>query len=100
MPSRRAWCCSALALAWLALAAPLRAAESPALIAGVFEPPRPAPDFALAGSNGEALTLQRFRGKVVALAFGFTACPEVCPTTLATLAQARKKLGDKADRLQ
>ena len=37
---------------------------------------------------------------MVALAFGFTSCPEVCPTTLAVLAQARKKLGAKASELQ
>ena len=37
---------------------------------------------------------------MVALAFGFTSCPEVCPTTLAVLAQAREKLGPKASELQ
>jgi protein SCO1/2 len=36
--------------------------------------------------------LSRHRGKVVALAFGFTSCPDVCPVTLATLTEARKKL--------
>jgi protein SCO1 len=62
------------------------------LRAGTFDPPRAAPDFALAGSNGAPLRLSHFRGKVVVLAFGFTSCPEVCPTTLATLARARKAL--------
>lgn len=68
------------------------------LKAGVFEPPQPAPEFAIQGSDGSALNLARFKGKLVLLVFGFTRCPEVCPTTLATLAQARKELGaDAAD---
>ncbi|HTO70183.1 MAG TPA: SCO family protein [Myxococcota bacterium] len=87
-----------LALFACALAARAPAAEPAALRAGVFEPPRPAPDFALAGSDGRTLELARFRGKVVVLAFGFTSCPEVCPTTLATLAAARKQLGDARAR--
>ena len=68
------------------------AASTPELRAGVFDPPRAAPDFALKGSNGSELKLSRYRGKVVALGFGYTHCPSVCPTTLAFLAEARKKL--------
>ena len=68
------------------------AAES-RLKAGVFEPPRTAPDFTLQGSDGRELRLSRYRGKVVALEFGFTNCQFVCPTTLAALASARRKLG-------
>jgi protein SCO1 len=82
----------------VATAAP--AAPSPAFKAGVFEPPRQAPEFALRGSDGGELTLARFRGKVVLLSFGFTHCAAVCPTTLATLAQARRSLGAAADGLQ
>src|SRR5262245_43985209 len=66
------------------------AAEVAALRAGVFSPPRAAPDFSLRGSDGKELTLGRFRGKVVVLGFGFTSCPDVCPTTLGVLAQARR----------
>ncbi len=72
------------------------AADAPQLKAGVFSPPRQAPDFSLDGSDGRALNLRRFKGKVVLLGFGFTWCPSVCPTTLATLAQARRKLGSAA----
>ena len=46
------------------------------------------------------MSLERYRGKVVLLTFGFTNCAAVCPTTLATLAQARKKLGEAADAVQ
>lgn len=70
------------------------------LKAGVFSPPRLAPDFSLTGSNGSELKLSSYRGKVVVLAFGFTTCPDVCPVTLATLAQARKKLGAEAKGVQ
>ena len=93
-----------LACSMAAFAAPgLKAGSmtnTPALKAGVFEPPAAAPDFTLRGSDGAELKLSRFRGKVVALVFGFTHCPEVCPTTLATLAQARKALGADAAALQ
>ena len=66
----------------------------------MFEPPRQAPDFALRGSDGSELTLARHRGKVVLMSFGFTNCAAVCPTTLATLAQARKMLGSAGNEVQ
>lgn len=68
--------------------------------AGIFDPPRLAPDFMLPGTTGKDLTLRDYRGKVVVLGFGFTSCPEVCPMTLATLAAARKQLGARADEVQ
>ena len=92
----------ALALLLLLLSVALggRAAEVDGLKAGVFSPPHPAPDFTLAGSDGAPLTLGRYRGKIVALAFGFSHCADVCPVTLATLAQARKALGPQGRDLQ
>jgi len=71
-----------------------------AMRAGAYDPPRAAPDFALQGSDGSEVSLAPHRGKVVLLTFGFTHCAAVCPTTLATLAQARKQLGTKADAVQ
>jgi protein SCO1 len=85
------------------LAAPLApiAAPAPALKAGVFEPAAPAPAFALRGSDGSAdLGPARFRGKVLVMSFGFTNCAAVCPTTLATLAEARRALGPAARDVQ
>jgi len=70
------------------------------LHSGVFEPPRAAPDFSLKGSDGTDLRLSRYRGKVIALAFGYTHCPGVCPATLGYLAQVRKKLGAAAGEFQ
>jgi protein SCO1/2 len=87
-----------LPLLLLALAA--SAEQAPSLRAGVFEPPRAAPEFSLRGSDGAELKLGRFRGKVVVLGFGFSSCTDVCPTTLSVLAQARRQLGAEADGLQ
>ena len=67
---------------------------------GVFEPPRAAPGFALPGSNGSVVALSAFRGKVVALAFGFSHCPKICPVTLAKLAEVSQRLGPSAKDLQ
>ncbi|XHS80488.1 SCO family protein [Burkholderiaceae bacterium UC74_6] len=94
--------------AWVAslmLAVPLLASAAPALKAGVFEPPYAAPEFpgglsSTAASAKGDLKLQTFRGKLVLLVFGFTHCPEICPTTLATLAQARQQLGAEAKDVQ
>ena len=87
-------------LSWLLLFVAGASVAAPQLIAGVFDPPRPAPDFTLASTQGEQVRLSDHRGKIVILGFGFTSCPDVCPTTLAVLAQARKKLGDDAKQLQ
>jgi len=57
-------------------------------------------DFALKDPDGKARTLADFRGKAVVVFFGYTQCPDVCPATLATLAEAMKRLGADADRVQ
>ncbi len=106
---------SFLLATWLALCAGAQAsapapAQAPALTAtpapaqalkaGTFDPPRAAPELALRGSDGQDLTLARFRGKLVLMSFGFTHCAAVCPTTLATLAEARRALGPAAADVQ
>lgn len=57
-------------------------------------------DFRLNDFNGKPRSLSDFRGKVVVVFFGYTHCPEVCPTTLADLAQVMHLLGKDADRVQ
>ena len=57
-------------------------------------------DFALTDPAGKPRTLADFRGKVVVLFFGYTQCPDVCPTTLSALAEAMKTLGADAGRVQ
>jgi protein SCO1 len=57
-------------------------------------------DFKLTDHTGQTRTLADFRGKVVVMFFGYTQCPDVCPTTLADLAAALQKLGSDASRVQ
>jgi len=97
---RRRWLRGFASLLALVFAAAVAAADDATLKAGVFDPPRVAPDFSLAGSDGAELTLGRYRGKVVVLAFGFTSCADVCPVTLGTLASAKKQLGAEWGGLQ
>jgi protein SCO1 len=59
-----------------------------------------AKDFSLADFNGKARTLADFRGKVVSVFFGFTQCPDVCPTTMAEMAQIKQMLGTDGEKLQ
>src|SRR5688500_17377584 len=54
----------------------------------------------LTDHTGKPRRLEDFRGKAVVLFFGFTHCPDVCPTTLADIAQAIKTLGPDAERVQ
>ena len=56
--------------------------------------------FALPDQHGQVRTLADFAGKVVVVFFGYTQCPDVCPTSLAELAEVKKMLGADGDRLQ
>jgi protein SCO1/2 len=59
-----------------------------------------AKDFALTDHTGKPRTLADFKGKLVVVFFGYTQCPDVCPTTLAEMATAMKELGPQADQVQ
>jgi protein SCO1/2 len=97
-----------IACVFLSGAAAVFAAEPPRIAAppadlfkaGTLSPVMPAPALILDGSDGKPVTLTRFRGKAVLVAFGFSNCGEVCPITLATLAAARKKLGPDGTDVQ
>lgn len=67
---------------------------------GVVSPPTQAPDFTLTDSSGQPWTLSDQRGKVTLLFFGFTYCPDICPTTLSDFAKVREELGAQADEVQ
>jgi protein SCO1/2 len=54
----------------------------------------------LTDHNGRRRTLEDFKDKVVVVFFGFTHCPDVCPTTMAELARVEQRLGDDAQRVQ
>jgi protein SCO1/2 len=72
------------------------------------EPPAPAQDytaaiggpFAMTAPDGKTVTDKDLRGRPYALFFGFTRCPDVCPTTLARLAKLRRDLGEDGDKFQ
>lgn len=55
---------------------------------------------ALTDHTGKARTLEDFRGKVVVIFFGFTQCPDVCPTTMSEMAEVMRQLGSRADQVQ
>ena len=90
----RALACAAIAL--LAACAP----DAPKFLASDVTNSSFGRDFALTDFNGRPRTLADFRGKAVVLFFGYTQCPDVCPTTLAELAEVMRRLGPDADRVQ
>jgi len=57
-------------------------------------------DFALSDHNGQLRTLKDFAGKIVMMFFGYTQCPDVCPTSLSEMVTIRQLLGKDGDRLQ
>lgn len=57
-------------------------------------------DFRLTDHNGQVRTLADFKGKIVAMFFGYTHCPDVCPTTLSDFAAALKLMGPQAEQVQ
>jgi protein SCO1 len=60
----------------------------------------PAQDFTLDASTGRPVSLSEFRGKPVLLYFGYTTCPDVCPTTLTDLRLAMQELGSEQESVQ
>lgn len=59
-----------------------------------------AQDFRLKDASGKMRTLADWRGKAVLIFFGYTHCPDVCPTTLLRIAQAVRQMGEAAQKLQ
>lgn len=88
-------------LAALALLTVLLAACGQHQFSGtVIDPPKPAKDFTITDASGRPFTLSAQKGNVVALFFGFTNCPDVCPTELADLAAVKRRLGADGERLK
>jgi protein SCO1/2 len=57
-------------------------------------------EFTLKAAEGSEFRLSRYRGQVILLSFGYTFCPDICPTTLVELSQIRARLGGAAKRVQ
>jgi len=89
-------CCTAVAL--LLLAPVFRPTYSVAQIA--VPPKGSSVHFVLTASDGTAVTEQTYRGKWIAIYFGYTFCPDICPTTMMELAQALQTLGPRAAAVQ
>lgn len=66
----------------------------------LMDPLAPVNDFSLTAAGGKPVRISDFRGKLVALYFGYTYCPDVCPTTLAELAAGMRDLGADAQQVQ
>lgn len=100
--SRRGWLASALSCGvvlsagWLAACGDNKPAFSGIDITGADY----AKGFDLTDHNGQKRTLADFKGKVVVLFFGYTQCPDVCPTSMAELAEVKRLLGADGERLQ
>lgn len=93
---QRLWVTILTAAVWLTLLAPLPAlAEQPLPVLEQI-----GADFQLTGSGGKPMGRSDFSGKIVMLTFGYTHCPDVCPTTLFAMKRLRVSLGDAAQNLR
>jgi protein SCO1/2 len=73
----------------------------PSQFKGTFMPtPIPAPDFALTNAAGETVHLNDYEGKIVLLYYGYTFCPDICPTTLSELSKVQRELDDEGEKIQ
>jgi protein SCO1/2 len=66
----------------------------------LIDPPMPAPNFTLNDQHGQPFRLSDQRGKLVLVFFGYTNCPDVCPTTLAQFRQVRTQLDNQATKVR
>ena len=98
LPSaRRAFCLVALAAV---LAGCDRAADKPPFQGVDITGAEYARTLSLPDADGKPRTLGDFKGKVTVVFFGYTQCPDVCPTTMAELAEVKRALGPQGDKLQ
>lgn len=92
---RRALCAASLLAVLLAACAP-----GPHVMLGTVRmPPTTLPDLAFTDSRGAPFHLSALHGRITLVYFGFTSCPDLCPTTLVELQQVRKKLGSDAAKV-
>lgn len=91
---------SILLTAWVGVAAAHAGHETPKFNSLDIKDAKCCKGIRLADHKGKVRTIEEFRGKIVVVAFGYTNCPDVCPTTLADLAKVRKALGRDARRVQ
>jgi protein SCO1/2 len=78
----------------------LRRQAQPHLAGGVFTDMPQAPNFSLRDQNGQTVTMSQLQGKVVALTFLYTRCPDVCPLIASNMAAASQRLGSDAAKME
>ncbi len=96
----KGWFVTSCLLAVIALAGCQPAPQAPVFQATDITGAAFARDFKLTDHHGQVRTLADFKGKVVAIFFGYTHCPDVCPTTLSDFSAALKLLGPQAEQVQ
>ncbi len=89
-----------IALVVLVIAGAEGFARNYAFRGSLIDPPFSAPDITLNDQNGQPFRLSDQRGRIVLIFFGYTHCPDICPTTLAQFKQARTQLGSQADQVR
>ena len=97
MPQRSFWLLVVGSWLWIAVLAAC-APPAPDWHGSVYEPSRLAPDFEVEGTDGAPLQLADFAGQPLLLYFGYTSCPDFCPTTMADLSWVFSQLGDESDQ--
>jgi protein SCO1/2 len=85
---------------WLILLLLLGSALLPLRLLADDALPELLPRYLLQDPNGRAVSEADFRGRLQFITFGYTYCPDICPTTLAEMADVLKRLGDEAGRVQ
>jgi protein SCO1/2 len=78
---------------------PLTSLIWPHMHGSVYDPPEPITDFSLARADGGTLDFAETRGTVVLVYFGYTNCPDICPSSLYDLRRTIDELGDRADEV-
>ena len=92
---------SSLLLVGLAILINLLFIQPASFRGAVYESPYPvAPNFRLTGANGKPFILNANKEKIILLFFGYTYCPDVCPTTLSEMKLTMDKLGGNAEKVQ
>ena len=89
-----------LALIGVVMAAVLLLPKTETFRGTLYDPVLEAPEIELARDNGGNFQLSEMQGNVVLLFFGYTSCPDVCPTTLSELRKVNEELGKNADRVK
>lgn len=100
MASKKLWIGGLIAIIVLAIVVAETCLSAYKFRGSVIDPPVAAADFALKDQAEQPFQLGDQRNKLVLLFFGYTSCPDVCPTTLAQFKRARAQLGGQADRVR